>query len=66
METPNGVTLCIPTVFVSWTGEALDKKTPLLRSNAAMNAQAQRLLEAAAPLLSKNQKKATAASTRAS
>ena len=44
METPNGITLCIPTVFVSWTGEALDKKTPLLRSNAAMNAQAQRLL----------------------
>ena len=44
METPNGVTLCIPTVFVSWTGEALDKKTPLLRSNAAMNHQAQRLL----------------------
>ncbi|MFM7651583.1 MAG: glutamine synthetase III [Vulcanococcus sp.] len=44
METPNGVTLCIPTVFVSWTGEALDKKTPLLRSNAAMNAQAKRLL----------------------
>ncbi|MFO8237368.1 MAG: glutamine synthetase III [Prochlorococcaceae cyanobacterium] len=44
METANGVTLCIPTVFVSWTGEALDKKTPLLRSNAAMNKQAQRLL----------------------
>jgi glutamine synthetase len=44
MQTPNGVTLCIPTVFVSWTGEALDKKTPLLRSNAAMNRQAQRLL----------------------
>jgi len=44
MRTPNGVTLCIPTVFVSWTGEALDKKTPLLRSNAAMNRQAQRLL----------------------
>jgi glutamine synthetase len=44
METPNGVTLCIPTVFVSWSGEALDKKTPLLRSNAAMNKQAQRLL----------------------
>jgi glutamine synthetase len=44
MATPNGVTLCIPTVFVSWTGEALDKKTPLLRSNAAMNRQAQRLL----------------------
>ncbi|MBE9153683.1 glutamine synthetase III [Cyanobium sp. LEGE 06113] len=45
METPNGVTLCIPTVFVSWTGEALDKKTPLLRSNKAMNKQAQRLLK---------------------
>jgi glutamine synthetase len=45
METPNGVTLCIPTVFVSWTGEALDKKTPLLRSNAAMNKQAQRVLK---------------------
>lgn len=44
METPNGVTLCIPTVFISWTGEALDKKTPLLRSNAAMNRQAQRVL----------------------
>jgi glutamine synthetase len=45
MDTPNGVTLCIPTVFVSWTGEALDKKTPLLRSNAAVNRQAQRLLK---------------------
>jgi glutamine synthetase len=45
IETPNGVTLCIPTVFISWTGEALDKKTPLLRSNAAMNRQAQRLLK---------------------
>ncbi|MEY3964273.1 MAG: hypothetical protein RLZZ106_1528 [Cyanobacteriota bacterium] len=44
METPNGVTLCIPTVFVSWTGEALDKKTPLLRSIAAMDRQARRLL----------------------
>jgi glutamine synthetase len=44
MQTPNGTTLCIPTVFVSWTGEALDKKTPLLRSNAAMDRQAQRLL----------------------
>jgi len=44
METPNGITLCIPTVFVSWTGEALDKKTPLLRSNAAVDRQARRLL----------------------
>lgn len=45
METDNGVTLCIPTVFISWTGEALDKKTPLLRSNAAMNNAATRLLK---------------------
>jgi glutamine synthetase len=45
VETDNGVTLCIPTVFVSWTGEALDKKIPLLRSNAAMNKAAQRLLK---------------------
>ncbi len=37
LETENGATLCIPSVFVSWTGEALDKKVPLLRSNAAMN-----------------------------
>jgi len=50
MHTPNGVTLCIPTVFVSWTGEALDKKTPLLRSNAAINQQAQRLLACSARL----------------
>jgi glutamine synthetase len=45
METDNGMTLCIPTVFVSWTGEALDKKTPLLRSNAAMNKAATRVLK---------------------
>jgi glutamine synthetase len=44
METNNGSTLCIPTVFVSWTGEALDKKTPLLRSIAAMNKAAKRVL----------------------
>ena len=44
MTTDNGSTLCIPTVFVSWTGEALDKKTPLLRSNAAMNKAATRVL----------------------
>ena len=37
LENPNGNTLCIPTVFVSWTGEALDKKTPLLRSQQALN-----------------------------
>lgn len=45
METDNGVTLCIPTVFISWTGEALDKKTPLLRSNTAMSKAATRLLK---------------------
>jgi glutamine synthetase len=45
MQTDNGVTLCIPTVFISWTGEALDKKTPLLRSNAAMSKAATRLLK---------------------
>lgn len=45
METDNGVTLCVPTVFVSWTGEALDKKTPLLRSNAAMNKAARKVLK---------------------
>jgi glutamine synthetase len=45
METDNGLTLCIPTVFVSWTGEALDKKTPLLRSIAAMNKSATRVLK---------------------
>lgn len=44
METDNGVTLCIPTVFISWSGEALDKKTPLLRSNAVMSKAATRML----------------------
>jgi len=45
MENPNGNTLCIPTVFVSWTGEALDHKTPLLRSQQAMASHAQRVLK---------------------
>ncbi len=40
----NNVTLCIPTAFVSWTGEALDQKTPLLRSMEALSAQAMRIL----------------------
>jgi glutamine synthetase len=44
-ETSHGTTLCIPTAFVSWTGEALDKKTPLLRSMQALNVQAQRILK---------------------
>ena len=41
----NSVTLVIPTAFVSWTGEALDKKTPLLRSMEAVSAQAVRVLK---------------------
>jgi glutamine synthetase len=41
----NGVTLVIPTAFVSWTGEALDKKTPLLRSMEAVSKQAVRVLK---------------------
>ncbi|QEG38435.1 glutamine synthetase III family protein [Roseimaritima ulvae] len=45
LENPNGMTLCIPTAFVSWTGEALDKKTPILRSMQALNTQAQRILK---------------------
>ncbi len=44
LENPNGRTLCIPTVFVSMTGEALDHKTPLLRSQQAMALQAERVL----------------------
>ena len=44
MQTPNGATLMIPSVFMSWTGESLDKKIPLLRSNAAMDAAARRVL----------------------
>jgi glutamine synthetase len=39
------VTLVIPTAFVSWTGEALDKKTPLLRSIEALSKQAIRILK---------------------
>ena len=43
-HTPNGATLMIPSVFMSWTGESLDKKIPLLRSNAAMDEAARRVL----------------------
>ena len=39
-----GTILCIPTIFVSYTGEALDKKTPLLRSMEAISTQALRIL----------------------
>ena len=45
LENPNGNTLCIPTIFISMTGEALDHKTPVLRSQQAMSAQAKRVLE---------------------
>jgi glutamine synthetase len=44
IENPNGATLVIPTVFLSWTGEALDKKTPLLKSMEALSDQALRIL----------------------
>lgn len=44
LENPNGNTLCIPTVFISMTGEALDHKTPVLRSQQAMAGHAERVL----------------------
>jgi glutamine synthetase len=44
LENPNGNTLCIPTVFVSMTGDALDQKTPILRSQQAMAFHAERVL----------------------
>ena len=44
-EGQSGVTLCIPTAFCSYTGEALDKKTPLLRSMEALSKQALRVLK---------------------
>ncbi|MEG2139200.1 MAG: glutamine synthetase III [Bilophila sp.] len=44
MENVSGIVLCIPTAFLSWTGVALDRKTPLLRSNQALNKQAARIL----------------------
>lgn len=44
-QTANGATLMIPSVFMSWTGESLDKKIPLLRSNSAMNKAAQKVLK---------------------
>ena len=44
LENPNGALLCIPTAFVSWTGEALDSKIPLLRSMDALSKSAIRAL----------------------
>src|SRR5712691_2547076 len=45
MDSPNGATLVIPTAFLSWTGEALDKKTPLLRSMQILSVHALRILK---------------------
>jgi glutamine synthetase len=45
IENPNGSTLVIPTAFLSWTGEALDTKVPLLRSMEALSSQALRILK---------------------
>ena len=44
LKSGGATTLVIPTAFVSWTGEALDKKTPLLRSMEALSTQAVRVL----------------------
>jgi glutamine synthetase len=44
MDSPNGKTLCLPSVFVSYHGQALDKKTPLLRSDEYLARQAQAVL----------------------
>ena len=45
LENPNGTLLCIPTAFVSWTGEALDTKIPLLRSMEALSNAAVKALQ---------------------
>lgn len=45
VDNENGTYLCIPTAFASWTGEALDHKIPLLRSNEAINTQALRAVK---------------------
>jgi glutamine synthetase len=44
MDSPNGKTLCLPSVFVSYHGQALDKKTPLLRSDEYLARQAEAVL----------------------
>ena len=45
MDSPNGKTLCIPSVFISYFGQALDKKTPLLRSDEYLNLNASKVLK---------------------
>ncbi len=44
LDSPNGATLVIPTMFVSWTGDSLDQKTPMLRSIDVLNREALRIL----------------------
>ena len=43
-ENPNGIILCIPTMFLSWKGVSLDTKTPLIRAGQALNREAKRVL----------------------
>ena len=45
MESPRGGILCIPSIFISYTGEALDKKTPLLRSMKSIDKSALKILK---------------------
>lgn len=45
LEYPHGNTLCIPSIFISYTGETLDKKAPLLRSIEALNKAAMNILK---------------------
>jgi len=52
-DAAGNVTLCIPTAFYSYNGEALDKKTPLLRSMDAVSKQAMRVLRALGNTMSK-------------
>ncbi|MDR2878960.1 MAG: glutamine synthetase III [Fusobacteriales bacterium] len=53
-ENKNGATLYIPTAFISYNGEALDKKVPLLRSMSAVNKHALRILKALGNTTAKN------------
>jgi glutamine synthetase len=45
LENANGTVLCIPTAFISWTGDVLDSKTPLLRAMQALDQQVRRVLK---------------------
>ena len=63
-DTETGSTLCIPTAFVSWTGEALDTKTPLLRANQALNTHAQRVSSSSSATRTRRWSSRTAAPSR--